>query len=279
MLFLKKNDTGDAVAMLQEMLIEAGHSLLVNALFDTATETAVAEFQLKNNLVSDGKVFTKTWTKLINSSSLKNMEKKFLKEEDMITTAAELGVELAALKAVNEVESGGRGFLINGLPKILFEGHEFWRQLTARGIDPLQYVTGNENVLYKKWTKKFYLGGKAEWDRLNKAISIAKNTDGADTVKAITEAAYASASYGSFQIMGYHYSSLGYTEIIKFLGDMKHSEGRQLKILGKFLKVNNMIADLKNKKWAAFALKYNGKGFKENKYDIKLAAAYRRFSS
>jgi N-acetylmuramidase/Putative peptidoglycan binding domain len=279
MLFLKKNDTGDAVAMLQELLVENEYALQVNGVFDAATETAVADFQLRNQLVSDGKMFTKTWTKLINSSNLKNMERKFLKESDLVATAAELGVELAALKAVNEVESGGRGFLVTGLPKILFEGHEFWRQLTARGISPTAYLTGNENVLYKKWTKRFYVGGKGEWDRLNKAIAIAKNNDSSDTVKAITEAAYASASYGCFQIMGYHYKSLGYTSIVKFLADMKHSEGRQLKILGKFLAVNNLVSALKNKRWAAFALGYNGQGYKANKYDTKLATAYRRYSS
>jgi N-acetylmuramidase len=59
----------------------------------------------------------------------------------------------------------------------------------------------------------------------------------------------------------------------------KFNQGRQLKILGKFLKVNNMAGDLRNKRWAAFALKYNGKGYKKNKYDTKLAAACRRFSA
>jgi hypothetical protein len=179
---------------------------------------------------------------------------------------------------VNEVESGGRGFLITGLPKILFEGHVFWRQLAARGINPAARTVGNENVLYKRWTKRFYVGGKGEWDRLNKAIAITMPGDNGDIVKRITEAAYASASYGCFQIMGFHYSSLGYDDIIKFLADMKHSEGRQLKVLCKFLRVNNMVDDLKNKHWAAFAVRYNGQGYKENKYDKKLADAYKRYA-
>jgi hypothetical protein len=281
MLLLKKNDSGDAVAMLQELLNENGASLIVSSVFNAETESAVMNFQLSNNLVSDGRVYTKTWTRLINSSKadLKAMDKKFMQETDLKAMAESLGVELAAIKAVNEVESGGRGFLVTGLPKILFEGHVFWRQLVARGINPEQYVAGNENVLYKKWTKKFYVGGKAEWDRMNKAIAIAKPGDSSDTIKNITEAAYAAASYGCFQTMGYHYSSLGYAEIIKFLADMKHSEGRQLMILGKFLKVNNMVDDLKNKRWAAFALKYNGSGYKENEYDKKLAKAYKKYAA
>ncbi len=282
MILLKKNDSGDAVSMLQELLNENGASLLVNGIFNAETENAVSAFQLNNNLVSDGKVYTKTWTRLINSSKadLRAMDKKFMKESDLKQMADSLGVELAAIKAVNDVESGGRGFLIAGnLPKILFEGHEFWRQLVKRGIDPLKYVSGNENVLYKKWTKKFYVGGKGEWDRLNKAMNIAKPGDNSATIANITEAAYASASYGCFQTMGYHFSSLGYKEIINFLADMKHSEGRQLMILGKFLKVNNIVDDLKNKRWANVALKYNGSGYKENQYDKKLAAAYKKYSA
>jgi hypothetical protein len=279
MIFLKLNDTGDAVAMLQELLNEDGAALIVNGTFDAATETAVRKFQLDNSLVSDGKVYTKTWTKLINSPAvdLRNMQKKFLKEDDLVKLAAQLGIELAAIKAVNEVESGGRGFLVTGETKILFEGHVFWRQLLKRGIDPNRRVAGNENILYKRWTKKFYLGGKAEWDRLNKAINnTIRPGDSGEIIKNIAEAAYASASYGCFQTMGFHYSDMGYREIIQFVADMRHSEGRQLKVLGKFLVVNNMVADLKNKRWAAFALKYNGSGYKENKYDTKLAAAYRR---
>jgi len=280
MLLLKRNDSGDGVAMLQELLNENGATLIVNGVFDAPTEMAVSQFQLDNNLVSDGKVYTKTWTRLINSSKadLKAMDKKFMKESDLQQMADGLGVELAAIKAVNEVESGGRGFLVTGLPKILFEGHIFWRQLVQRGIDPLTRVAGNENVLYKKWTKKFYVGGKAEWDRLNKAINATLPGDNSETIKNITEAAYASASYGCFQIMGYHYSSLGYNEIIKFLADMKFSEGRQLLVLGKFLKANNMVDDLKNRRWASFALKYNGAGYKENQYDKKLAAAYKKYA-
>jgi hypothetical protein len=267
--------------MLQEMLVENGYPLQVNGIFDSLTETAVKDFQLTNSLVSDGQVYTKTWIRLINSSkvNLNSMDKKFMKEDDLVKTANELGVELAAIKAVNEVESGGRGFLVTGLPKILFEGHVFWRELANRGINPETRVLGNENVLYKKWTKKFYVGGKGEWERLNKAIAMAKPTESGETTKAIAEAAYASASYGCFQIMGNHFKSLGYPNIVKFLADMKHSEGRQLKILGKFLTVNNMVNDLKQKKWASFALKYNGSGYKANQYDLKLAAAYKKYKN
>jgi hypothetical protein len=272
MLKLQLNSKGEAVTLLQELLNAFDYQLVVSGHFDAATDVAVRDFQAKNNLVNDGIVFTKTWTKLINNVpvDLSKMEEKFLKEKDIVALANTLGLETAVVKAVNEVESSGRGFLVDGRPKILFEGHIFWSELKKRGIDPNSVVTGNEDVLYPKWTKKFYKGGKAEYDRLNKAIRILNNSAGA-------EAAYASASWGLFQIMGYHYKSLGYAEVIEFVGDMKLNEGEQLKMFGKFVEVNNLLKYLKNKQWAEFALRYNGAGYAKNKYDLKLEAAYKKY--
>jgi hypothetical protein len=59
-----------------------------------------------------------------------------------------LGCEVAAIKAVTEVEGAGQGMLANGKPRILFEPHIFWKQLSAKGIDPNQYAEKNSNILY-----------------------------------------------------------------------------------------------------------------------------------
>ncbi len=273
MLYLKLNSKGDAVALLQELLNEFNYNLVVNGQFNGATDAAVRDFQATNQLVSDGEVYTKTWTKLINKApvNMGQMEEKFLKEQDLVDVAASLGIELAVLKAVNEVESNGRGVIVDGRPKILFEGHVFWNQLQAKNINPVTLISGNEDVLYPKWTKNFYLGGKAEYARLDKAIAISNNKD-------VAEAAYASASYGLFQIMGFHYKSLGFDDIITFVGTMKEDEGEQLKVFAKFIEVNNQIKYLKNKQWADFALRYNGTGYKANKYDENLEKAYKKHS-
>lgn len=264
---------GDAVTLLQELLNDAGYTLQVTGIFDAATDKTVRLFQLQNNLVSDGIVYTKTWTRLLqfHSTDLSKMEKKFLKESDIQKLANELNLEVAVVKAVNKIESSGRGFLTDGRPKILFEGHIFWNQLKKRKIDPADYVAGNENVLYPKWTKKYYVGGKTEYERLYKAASILNTT-------ACTEAAYASASWGLFQIMGFHYEKLGFATVSDFVSEMKRSEGSQLKIFGKFLRINNLVKYLQNKQWAEFAKRYNGPLYAQNKYDIKLAQSYDAFS-
>lgn len=70
-------------------------------------------------------------------------------ESDYKRVAALLEVETAVVKAVAEVESGGRGgFLSDGRPVILFEGHIFWQQLKHRNMDPQIYMSGNEDIVY-----------------------------------------------------------------------------------------------------------------------------------
>ncbi|WP_257670730.1 N-acetylmuramidase domain-containing protein [Parapedobacter tibetensis] len=275
MIQLRLNSQGNAVELLQELLNEFGHNLIVNGHFDAATDKAVREFQRQNNLVSDGIVFTKTWIRLINNVplDLSIMEVKYLKESDITNLATRLGLDVATIKAVNEVESSGRGFNADGNPKILFEGHVFWRELKNRGINPADHIAGNQDVLYSKWTKQHYKGGKGEYERLEKAIHVAGNNS------KVAEAAYASASWGLFQIMGFHYKALGYGSITEFVAAMQLDEGRHLDAFGRFLEVNGLVPLLKAKQWAAFAKRYNGAGYAANQYDMKLKTAYEKYAA
>jgi hypothetical protein len=99
-----------------------------------------------------------------------------IKDADYERAAGLLGVEVAAVKAVLEVETGNKGgFLSPGHPTILFEGHIFWNQLKERGIDPTKYQNGNEDILYPKWNKSHYKGGLKNMTVWKKpALSIVK---------------------------------------------------------------------------------------------------------
>ena len=207
MTVIKIRSRGDSVELLQELLNKNGNNLKVDGIFGKSTERAVIDFQKRFHLVADGIVGIKTWTVLQNKATedLERMEYKFLSEQDLIDLSESLGIELAAVKAVNEIESSGRGFLTDGRPKILFEGHIFWGRLKKHNINPQQFKEGNEEILYPKWTRKYYKGGAAEYDRLNKAKSI--NED----------AAFESASWGCFQIMGYHYEITGFENVHDFV--------------------------------------------------------------
>lgn len=184
---------------------------------------------------------------------------KELTEQNYKDAAIDLGVEVIALKAVAEVEAPGGGFLPNGYPKILFEGHLFSK-----------YTNGNfdetePTISYPSWTKKHYLGGSEEYKRLHIATALNR------------EAALKATSWGKFQILGANYFDAGYEKLSLFIHDMHVSEHEHLKAFVNIIRSWKLIEALKYHKWEAFARKYNGPGFRENQYDTKMAAAYEKF--
>jgi len=179
--------------------------------------------------------------------------------------AKQLKIDPATMRAVIEVESSGAGFLPDGRPKILFEGHIFWSLLEGKGMKPRKLCKGNENILYPRWTKKHYIGGAAEHDRLERAKRIHE------------EAALSSASWGMFQVMGFNYYVTDYKNVEDFAAAQYISELEHLKAFVGFVKSKKLLPHLRNRDWAKFASGYNGRSYKKNKYDEKLEAAYRKF--
>lgn len=269
------SNQSDAISRLQALLAKAMPEALPapSGLFDAATERAVLEFQRKNNLVSDGVVGEKTWITLLGETpgTQQAMAQRFIGDADFAAAASALGIELATLKAVYKVESGGKGFVGTEV-KILFEGHVFWQRLKLLGQRPEALQPGNEDILYPKWDKSHYVGGLGEHRRLARAEAIAN------------DAARESASWGLFQIMGYHWQALGYESVNEFVDLMGRHERDQLEAFCRFVRhkkdrSGRSLAELLiAKDWASFAYSYNGAGYRQNAYDDKLRELYRKFS-
>ncbi|MBQ2248438.1 MAG: phage terminase large subunit [Tidjanibacter sp.] len=191
-----------------------------------------------------------------------------LSERDIEELALSVGVEPAALKAVVEVECSSRGgFLADGRARILFEGHIFWRRLRARGIDPAPLAATQGDILYPRWVRTHYKGGSGEWERFERASRISP------------EGAIESASWGLMQIMGFHWRTCGCGSAEEFRELMERSERDQMALGLRFLEKTAIIDYLKSKDWCNFALRYNGSGYKANRYDSRLEAAYRKFAT
>ena len=181
---------------------------------------------------------------------------KTLRECDFITAAKLLNCEVAAIKAVAEVESAGGGFLNDGKPKILFEGHEFYKRTNGKH--------GVSNISYPKWISTYY--NQNQYERLDKAAKLDRT------------AALESASWGKFQVMGYHWKSLGYVSLQAFINAMYSNETEHLMAFVKYVQVNGLADELRRKDWAGFARGYNGPSYAKNKYDVKMANAYKKYS-
>ncbi|WP_241076124.1 N-acetylmuramidase domain-containing protein [Achromobacter insuavis] len=256
---LRKGAIGQAVADLQSDLRRAGYPIERTAIYDDATCDAVAALQKASGLVVDGVYGPKSRAALANFDL-----SRLLRESDLIAAAERLDVPLASIKAVNEVESRGRGFLPDGRPVILFERHVFWKQLIEHGIDPLRHAD-RTSILSRQ--RGGYAGGAAEYVRLASASQIC------------APAAQEAASWGLFQIMGYHWKTLGYADVGAFVQAQHRSEGDQLAAFTTFILADpDLHRALKGRKWALFARRYNGPAYAENLYDVKLERAYARLS-
>ncbi len=258
----------EVITTLQQMLVKHGFPLTADGVFGNDTRQAVVEFQRKHGLAADGIAGYRTWEALLFAG--RDESTAPLGDDDFALAAQLLDCSPAALKAVQKVETGGRGGFFNEpmhRPVILFEGHIFWNQLKKRGIAPEQHVNGNENILYPTWNKSHYAGGVKEYDRLEKARAIHR------------EAADASASWGMFQIMGFNHAACGEKTVAGFVDMMHKSELHQLLLSLRFINANpKMRLALRQQDWKQFASLYNGPGYAANKYDSKLAEAYTLFS-
>lgn len=184
--------------------------------------------------------------------------------------ANRLGIEPALLKAVQLVEAAGRdGFLADGRPQILFEGHimykEFHKKFPDRDLDYL--CKRFSMVFYPKWDKSKYFGGLGEYKRLELAEEIDE------------ECALKATSWGMFQIMGFNHNLCGCKDVFDFVHKMSESHEKQLELMYYFMNNSGCLKELKEKDWAGFAKKYNGPGYAQNAYDQKLRNAYENFKN
>lgn len=258
-MILRKGDIGDDVLLLQKRLTRAGFPVPETHVFDHDTESAVMALQKARGLVIDGIAGPKTLTSLPGVAMPRH-----LSDDDLVKSADTLGVPVASIRAVNEVESRGEGFLVDGRPKILFERHVFYKRLKAKGIDADALAAKYPNIVSS--TAGGYAGKAAEYVRLATAERIDADT------------AHESASWGAFQIMGYHWQALEYASVADFVARMQRSEADHLDAFVRFIAADTaLLSALKGRKWAAFAKGYNGPDYARNLYDTKLARAYDRY--
>lgn len=179
-----------------------------------------------------------------------------------------LNCDPAVIKAVNQVESSGNGFLKDGRPKILFEGHIFWKQLLLAGIDPKPLQKANSDILYPVWNLATVrpLYKMDQYVRLEKAKKINEN------------AALMSASWGAFQIMGFNYKLCNRASVQDFV-TAQQDEYNQLQCFCNYIKSTHLDVNLQHLDWKGFARAYNGPDYLKNQYDTKLARAYNSFKA
>jgi hypothetical protein len=178
-----------------------------------------------------------------------------LTDQDYQAAAGALQVEVAAIEAVAEVETSGQAFDPEGRPRILYERHYFHRLTRGKYSKKHPDISNSSAGGYGKFS--------AQYGKLERAF------------KLNAEAALKSASWGRFQIMGANHNAAGHATVADFVLAMTRAESEHLNAFTAFIKSNPaLLKALRDKNWAAFAVGYNGRKYKDNQYDTKMANAY-----
>lgn len=190
-----------------------------------------------------------------------------LTDNDYAEVAAELGVEVAAMKAVVEIEAGRthQGFWAEGKPLINFDLSVYRRMASRHKINPDKYRASHPLIFSRPDVKRFGSQQAAVQARLDQAMSI-------DSVSAIE-----GTFWGMFQIGGFNWRQCGTESPQEFMRLMSRSERDQLALFGEFITRTGLLPALKEKNWSAFARGYNGPSYASRGYHTRLAKAYNKY--
>ena len=185
---------------------------------------------------------------------------KTLTDEDFRLVAKELGVEVAAIKAVVKIEAGPKleGFWAPGVPVVNYVQSLFNKyngKTKGRKLKDAKVPPGLTGYALKEWT----------------SLTNARKTN--------ADAADMGSYWGMFQIGGFNYKLCGCESVEEMVAKVCESEFSQLEMFAVFIQNSGMLEALKKKDWAAFARKYNGPSYAKRGYHTRMAKEYANFKS
>ena len=219
--------------------------------------------------------------------------------------AENLGVEVAAIKAIVMQESEGHPFMENGLPKILYERHHFYgfavekqaallaenekKEADKKETDEKEVAPKNHKKKKEAKKKKPHIAnpypaypdlclpsqggygaeGLHQWEKMIRAA------------KLDFEIALKSCSWGGFQILGEYYPLCDCGNVAEFVNKFISGTDGQTAIFIAFMKNGKpkAVQALRERRWEDVAFQYNGKGWSKSNphYATNLAKYYDKF--
>lgn len=192
-----------------------------------------------------------------------------LTERDYQEVADEMGVEVAAIKAVVSIETGAthRGFWKPGKAIINFDSNIYKQYARFHDVNIEEARRKAPEIFQRPDVKKYGSKQAAQYARLEAAKTVNE------------ELAMESCFWGMFQVGGFNWKLCGCKDVHDFVMRVNRSERDQLELFAAFCKSRNLIKYIKSHNWAAFSLRYNGPGYRKLGYDRRMASAYKKFSN
>jgi hypothetical protein len=178
-----------------------------------------------------------------------------LSDDDFTRAARALGCEVAAIRAVWEVEAAGRHFLADGSVIRRFEPHHFPREHWAA----IGFAVREGEA---PWRASLRLSSEAMFQRAA-AVDMT--------------AACRAASWGAPQIMGFNHADAGFGGPVEMVRAMAEGAPQQLDAFVRLVCAWGLAPAIEAHDWRAFARRYNGSGQVEE-YARRMEAAWRRHS-
>lgn len=185
---------------------------------------------------------------------------KRIDDIDLPKLGKQIGVGEDELHAFIEAETRGSGFDAQGRPRILFERHKFYKYV-QRSKREAALAAGLANPTAGGYGKE-----SEQYAKLERAMKLDER------------AALMSCSWGLAQVMGFNHGLAGYPTVEAMVQAFMDDEEAHLQAAVNFIRSTNLDDELRRHDWAGFAKGYNGSGYRINRYDEKLAAAYAKWS-
>lgn len=182
-----------------------------------------------------------------------------LRPEEVDPVAAEWRVHPGKIWAFIDIESTGNPF-INGRPVILPERHRFSKNTKHR------FDRSHPRLSAPNWDRTWYPRTQdARYDVL------------LDWVALDVDAAFASCSYGAFQILGENHLVCEAATPWAFAWRQAQTEGDQFYAFTRFIEGNGLVQAMRDAKpgnptsCIPLVRRYNGTAFRQNNYHVKYA--------
>ena len=230
-------------------------------IFKVALASAQTEYEIQQDEIErqlDSIFISSSFISLPNFSTS-------LTEPDMQAAADSLGIELAVIKAVIEVEAGQShcGIIAPGIPLVVFQRSAFLKKAEKNNAD-LKSAKNRHPELFSATPNRSLSRSLRHYSLLKQAMDIDYN------------AAVESTFWGMFQIGGFNWKRCGASSPEEFAFRMSLTEKEQLRYFTKFIQRGDMLQSLRDKNWARFAAVYNGPAYRRHNYHVRLAEAYKK---
>lgn len=253
---LEAGDTADLV-----VFGPAPNALPVPTVQPERGRLTVEGLQARLGVVPDGKFGPASRAAL--AAALTNAKAPGLSSADFDQVAKRLGVGANIVRAVRKVEAPRGAFDITGKPTHLYERHVFARNTDPKG----RFNASHPAISGAAYGRGGYGAYSAQFDKL------------ADGCFLDPEAAFRACSWGAFQVLGENAAALGYPSAFDFALALVASEAAHLESFVRFVEVNGLADELRQVRAGVpdsaipFVSKYNGPGFREFDYHVKLTEA------